>query len=144
MNLIDGVCFVLFAFIEFFFYVDQLLNCIVIGTNTACEYVDNAHKELFRVLRLSDVYVEFVFILKCVLYFVFYPYLTLQCASTQKPEFWQMNCDFVWYEPIIGFFVCTFIASIIQYYMKNNQPPPAAPIVFHHLHRLQSSIFAGG
>jgi hypothetical protein len=88
------------------------------------------------------LYLGFVFILKCVLHFVFYPYLTAQCASTQKPGFFKMNCDFVWYEPIIGFFVCTFIATAIQYY---NQPAPVVvvPIIFHH-HRLESSIFAGG
>ncbi len=143
MNLTDGVYFVVFEpFVEFFFYVAQLLNCII-GTNTGCEYVDKVNKILFQILGISDLYRYFVFILKCVLRFLFYYSLTLQCASTQKPGFLKMDCDFVWYEPVIGFFVCTFIAFNIKCFMKNNQPPPPPPIVFHH-HHLQSSIFAGG
>ena len=105
MFLTDGVVFE--PFVELFLYITQLLNCII-GANTGCEYVDKVNKTLFQILGLSDLYVGFVFILKCVLHFVFYPYLTTQCALIQKPEFLQMDCDFVWYEPIIGFFVCTF------------------------------------
>ncbi len=141
MNLTDGVYFVFEPFIEFFFYVAQLLNCII-GANNGCEYVDKVNKTLFQILGISDLYRYFVFILKCVVAFSFYHYLMLQCASTQNPGFLQMDCDFVWYEPVIGFFVCTFIAFVINCYMKKNQLPPP-PIVFHH-HHLQSSIFAGG
>ena len=82
-------------------------------------------------MGIPDLYQYFVFVLKCVLHFVFYPYMVTQCRLSQpSTAVWNLTCGFNWYEPVIGFFVLTFVSIIVKYCSKEQPVIGVAVPVF--------------
>lgn len=117
-------------FILTFLYLSQLLNCIILQNN--CNLIHETNIRICQAFGCYDLYSGFIFMCKCVCYFLVYPVLMLQCNSGIK-ENTIMNCNCEWYEPVIGFFICLLIGALYELLSKKEPIQPVVHVWHNHV-----------
>lgn len=112
-------------FILLFSYLSQLLNCIIFQN---CNLIHETNIRICHAFGCYDLYLGFIFMCKCVCYFLFSPVLLVQCELKNA----IMDCNYEWYEPAIGFFICLLIGVLYELLLKKEQNQPAVVHVWHN------------